>query len=86
MTACAAGTNSFKDHLLSLIEDTEINSVIIDIKDYTGTISFYPTSPKLAEMEGTGCRVKDMKEFVEILHDRGIYVIGRITVLKKVPL
>ncbi len=38
MTSCVAGTLSFRDRLIALIEETEINSVIIDIKDYSGTI------------------------------------------------
>src|SRR3989344_2053561 len=40
MTACVAGTPSFRKDLVSLIEETELNSIVIDIKDYSGTISF----------------------------------------------
>ncbi len=79
MTACVAGTPSFRAKLLKLAKETEINSIIIDIKDYTGTISFKIPNSEFADNSGGGCRVADMPEFVEQLHDNGVYVIGRIT-------
>lgn len=83
MTSCAASTQSFRDHILSLLDETELNSLMIDIKDFTGTIAFTRSDPKLeAQVGGDGCRVPDMKEFVEELHKRGVYVIGRVTVFQ----
>lgn len=79
MTACVAGTPSFRAKLLKLANETEINSIIIDIKDYTGTISFKIPNTEFADNTGGGCKVADMAEFIETLHDKGIYVIGRIT-------
>lgn len=79
MTACAAATPSFREHLLSLLDTTEFNSIVIDIKDFSGTISI-PTD--LEGKDGSGCRVPDMKEFVELLHSKSIYVIGRVTVFQ----
>jgi hypothetical protein len=79
MTACVAGTPSFRAKLLKLANETEINSIIIDVKDYTGTISFNSENPEFKDNAGTGCKVRDMQEFVETLHDNNIYVIARIT-------
>jgi hypothetical protein len=79
MTACVASTPSFRAKLLKLAKETEINSIIIDIKDYTGTISFETNNLEFRDNAGLGCRAKDMAEFIEILHDNNIYVIGRIT-------
>ncbi len=79
MTACVASTKNFRDDLVKLIEETEINSIIIDIKDYTGTISF---DSGLAGDGGTGCRTNDLKEFIKELHDKNIYVMGRISVFQ----
>jgi hypothetical protein len=81
MTSCVAATPSFREQLVKLIEDTELNSIVIDIKDYSGTISFKSDNP-LLESGGKGCVVDDMKEFVEELHNKNIYVIGRITVFQ----
>jgi hypothetical protein len=83
MTSCVAGTPSFRERLLTLIEETEINSVILDIKDYSGTISFRPTNPALLPgWENARCGARDMKEFIATMHERGIFVIGRITVFQ----
>ncbi|MDO8620505.1 MAG: putative glycoside hydrolase [bacterium] len=82
MTSCVVGTPSFRNDLVKLIDETELNSVIIDIKDYTGALSFNPTASELKEFVSTKCMAPDMKEFIEKLHDKDIYVIGRITVFQ----
>lgn len=83
ITACAAGTPSFRQNLTSLVDQTEINSVIIDIKDFSGTISIPLDNPLLSVgLSGSGCKVPDMEDFVKTLHEKGIYVIGRITVFQ----
>jgi hypothetical protein len=80
MTACVAGTPSWRERMAELIKTTELNSVVIDIKDYSGTISF--VDPVLQGDDVTGCRVADMKEFIARLHKDNIYVIGRVTVFQ----
>jgi hypothetical protein len=83
MTACVLSTVEFKQDLVDLIDSTEINSVVIDIKDFSGTISFPTDNPKLyGAHHGTGCKATGVKEFIEELHKKDIYVIGRITVFQ----
>ncbi|MCK5027260.1 MAG: hypothetical protein KAS07_02480 [Candidatus Pacebacteria bacterium] len=82
MTACVAGTPSFRNSIVKLIEETELNTVVIDIKDYTGTISFDVPEEDLFGESGTGCRANDMREFIAELHKKNIYVIGRVTVFQ----
>lgn len=83
MTSCVAGTHDFREKLITLITETEINSVIIDIKDYSGTISFPPLhdSWKPAWIAAK-CGATDMSALIERLHGLDIYVIGRITVFQ----
>lgn len=83
MTACVAGTPSFRDSLVALIDETEVNSVVIDIKDYSGTISFPPASEAwVPAWQAAACGTSDMKEFLATLHEKGVFVIGRITVFQ----
>lgn len=83
MTSCVAGELGFRNSLVALIEETELNSVVIDIKDYSGTISFPPTSPAwMPAWEQARCGTADMQAFIAELHEKGIYVIGRITVFQ----
>jgi hypothetical protein len=82
MTACVAGTPTFRGDLVRIAEETEINAMVIDIKDYSGTISFRTGNPLFAAAELKNCGALDMKEFIAELHEKGIYVIGRITVFQ----
>jgi hypothetical protein len=83
MTACVAGTTDFRNKLIALIDETEINAVIIDIKDYSGTISFSPLSPELkGAWDASKCGARDMKGLVQTLHEKDVFVIGRITVFQ----
>ncbi|HEU0081166.1 MAG TPA: putative glycoside hydrolase [Candidatus Paceibacterota bacterium] len=76
MTSCVAGTPSLRAGLVKLIDETELNAVVIDIKSFDGYISFTPQSPELKGSVG-GCHVRDMQDFIDQLHEKGIYVIGR---------
>jgi hypothetical protein len=83
MTSCVAGTIDFRDRLIKLIDETEINAVIIDIKDFSGTISFPAASDAWRDAwEEARCGSRDMKGLVKLLHDKEIFVIGRITVFQ----
>lgn len=79
MSQCVVGTPSFRDALVHLIDSTELNAVVVDIRDYTGKIAFPTEHPMLAEYVSDDCGARDMKSFIEKLHDKDIYVIGRIT-------
>lgn len=83
MTACVTGTKDFRERLVKLVEETEVNSLIIDIKDYSGTISFPPHSEEWRPAwVAAKCGTADMKDFIAALHEKGIFVIGRITVFQ----
>jgi hypothetical protein len=78
MSACYAGSKTLREGLAKLIDDTELNAIIIDVKDYSGKISFVPNED-WKDYLSDKCSAKDMKDFIKNLHDRGIYVIARIT-------
>jgi hypothetical protein len=79
MSACVAATPSFREKLVRIAKETEINSLVIDVKDYTGTITFSSNNPLFVDNLGSGCKVKDMKEFISELHKNNIYAIARIS-------
>ncbi|MFA5838548.1 MAG: putative glycoside hydrolase [Candidatus Paceibacterota bacterium] len=82
MTSWVAGTPSFRKKVIDIIDRTEINSIVIDIKDYTGKISFEVEDPFLKEVGSSENRIPDIKEFIKTLHDKNIYVIGRVSVFQ----
>ncbi len=79
MSSWVAGSPKLRNVLVDLIDKTEINSVVIDIKDYTGKINFEVNNPELKAYNSVENRIPDIKEFIGKLHDKGIYVIGRIS-------
>ncbi|MEM9336990.1 MAG: putative glycoside hydrolase [Patescibacteria group bacterium] len=84
MSACVAGTPSFRHQLVKLAQETEINSILIDIKDFSGTIAFPPPTDSIwnGAWQNAECGARDMKELIQMMHDNDIFVIGRITVFQ----
>ena len=79
MSQCAASSQSFRDHLFDIADNTEINAIVVDLKDYSGAVGF---PSKTALPGGAGCRVSDFRELVKAMHEHDIYVIGRMTVFQ----
>jgi hypothetical protein len=65
MSSWVAGTPSVREKLIKLIDTTELNAVVIDVKDNTGTLSW----------DG---RIRDLDVLIKELHQKNIYVIARI--------
>jgi hypothetical protein len=82
MTSWVAGTPNLRNKLVKIIDETEINSVVIDIKDYSGKIVFPVESEELKKYGSQEVRIPDLKEFIESLHKKNIYVIGRLAVFQ----
>jgi len=82
MTSWVAGSRDIRERLISLVDDTEVNSIVIDIKDYSGHIAFEVHDPVLQNIGAEEVRIPSIKEFIGYLHDKDIYVIGRITVFQ----
>ncbi len=81
LTAWMTGDSRFMERIAQFIEQTEINSVVIDVKDDTGTIS-YPSQAPLAKTVGSGEKKFDPHQVLKFLKARNIYPIARIVVFK----
>jgi hypothetical protein len=82
MTSWVAGTPHIRKKVIKVAESTEVNAIIIDIKDDTGRVSFEIAHPTLVALNSSDGRVKDMQELIGELHEKNIYVIGRIAVFQ----
>ena len=71
------------DALLELIERTEVNAMVIDVKETDGRL-YYATD--LAEAVEAGsvrdAPIFDLEELLPMLKERGIYTIARMVVMK----
>jgi hypothetical protein len=82
MTSWVASRKDLRANLVKIIEDTELNTVVIDIKDYSGKITFPVQNPELKKYGSEEIRAKDLIEFIEELHQKNIYVVARIAVFQ----
>ena len=82
ITSWVAGMSEQRDRIMALVDETEINAVVIDIKDYSGKLAFQIDNALVAEVGSAENRILDIRELIAELHEKNIYVIGRISVFQ----
>ena len=70
------------DYLIDLINKTELNAIVIDLKDYTGRVPFETSSDIIKKTGSEKIFINDIKGLIKKLHDDNIYVIARIAVFE----
>lgn len=82
MTSRAAGSSTFRSQVVSYLDSSELlNSAIIDIKEVDGSLpsqDFAHIRDDLLIKQ----YIKDLPEFLDLLKEKEIYRIARITVFK----
>ncbi|OGH59780.1 MAG: hypothetical protein A2725_02060 [Candidatus Magasanikbacteria bacterium RIFCSPHIGHO2_01_FULL_33_34] len=82
LTAYSAGSNKKMTEIINLINNTELNAVIIDIKDYSGKVLYNSNVELVNELELEDYRINKIEELITALHKYDIYVIARQTVFQ----
>lgn len=82
-TGWTAGGVQGLNRMIELINSTEANAIVVDIKDYSGQMSY---RTDIAQVEEYG-KDRDLKilrpnAMIKKLHDNGIYVIARQTIFQ----
>lgn len=81
ITAAVASSSKAVDEYIDLIERTELNAIVIDIKsdlrDDLGTV-YYDTQVPLAKELGLSNGRIDMRALVQKLKAKGIYTVARV--------
>jgi hypothetical protein len=78
----SAGTASSMAHINTLLAGGTLNSVVIDIKDATGRLSYLPQDPALVATGVGTRRIAHLSALIQSLHAKHVYVIGRIAVFQ----
>ena len=81
-TSWSAGSPKRIDNLINLINETELNAVVIDIKDFSGHIAYNIELPEVEEYRAKEIRIPRVNVLLKKLHDNGIYAIARLTVFQ----
>ncbi len=82
VTGYSAGSKKYIDYLNELFKNTEINAVVIDIKDYSGLVSYNSDAPDVKKYNLYNGAIPDIDALINFLHSQNIYVIGRIVVFE----
>lgn len=83
MTAQTVADKEKFDRLLKLIDETELNAVVIDVKNDEGFIT-YQTNVDDAQFAGSNAKItiKDIGSTLNLLNSKKIYTIARIVTFK----
>lgn len=82
VSAYVAGTPDLMDAIIENIDKTEINAVVIDVKDDNGRISFAMDSPMVTELGAVKKFIPDMESLMAKLKAHNIYAIARVVAFR----
>lgn len=83
LSSYGIGSKKLRESALRLIDETELNALVIDVKGDRALIP-YRSSVPLASSVGAQkiIMLKDVSALIQFLKDKGIYTIARIVVFK----
>lgn len=70
------------DEIIELSKNSELNSVVVDIKDWSGYIDYDTTIPQADWYQSKRILINDLKGLIDKLHQNNIYTIARIVVFQ----
>ncbi len=77
-----AGIEEYIAELINLADETEINAMVIDIKNDNGEITYKMNIPLVEEIGAGTNYIKDMNGLISRLKEKQIYLIARIVSFK----
>lgn len=85
LSAYGIGSAKLRGDALKVIDETELNALVIDIKGDRGVVPYRSAAVQAAGLPQTIVTVGDMPALVAELHRRSLYLIARIVVYKDEP-
>lgn len=82
LTAYSAGSPAKVEAMIDLIAATELNAVVVDIKDYSGKVLYDSDVALVNELGLEENRLGDVQAMIKTFHENNIYVIARQTVFQ----
>jgi len=79
ITAYSANSSRKVDEIINLINKTELNSVVIDVKDYSGNILYDSKIPLVNELGVKKVLIKDLSGLLDKFKKHDIYTIARVS-------
>ena len=66
------------DDVLTQLEDSEINTVLFDLKDASGAVYYQSSSDLVAQAQAQSSQAVDLREVCRLLEERGLIPMGRL--------
>lgn len=82
LTGWSAGNSKKMDGVIDLINKEKMNAVVIDIKDYSGYVSYRSEIEDVSKYNAEQVMIEDVDGLLKKLHENKIYAIARITVFQ----
>lgn len=77
-----AGSTNNMANLIDLVESTELNTMVIDIKNDSGEITYKMDNEVAKEINATVNYITNIQELVTKLKEKGVYLIARVVAFK----
>lgn len=81
VTGAMAGTSGMDD-LIALVDRTELNTMVIDVKNDDGRVVYEMDTPMVSEIGSSKKLVSDMPSLIQKCKEHDIYLIARIVAFK----
>ena len=78
LSAHVAGNEEKMQEMIQKIDETEINAVVIDVKDDNGRITFQMDQPLVEETGAVEAFIPDIQGLMDTLKEYNIYTIARV--------
>lgn len=79
----ALGSPEVRERAMRLLDGERLNTLVLDVKDSQGRMTFFNSAPSAGQIGAFGgVKFDDLGAFIQDLHRRKIYVVGRMAVFK----
>lgn len=82
LTSATVGHARRFGELMDLVERTELNAMVIDVKNWRGELAFAPNDESLVPYAAERPEMVDLDAMTAMLKEKGIYLIARIFVFQ----
>ena len=83
LTYFGIGDRGLRGNALKLIEDTELNALVIDVKGDRGVLTYKSSVPMVSQIGAQKqVIIKDIRALMQSMKEKGVYTIARIVVFK----
>jgi hypothetical protein len=79
LSFAALGLSEARARALQLLDGERLNTLVVDIKDRQGRMTFYNGAPNAGQIGAFGAiKIDDAPGFLKQMHQKHIYVVGRL--------